>query len=70
MAKIELKAPVVDEIKKYAADATSAVLVDYRGLTVNRILFFVRSFVKPVLYTRYTRIQCFILLLKERFCSA
>lgn len=36
MAKIELKAPVVDEIKKYAADATSAVLVDYRGLTVEQ----------------------------------
>ncbi len=36
MAKIELKAPVVDEIKKYVADATSAVLVDYRGLTVEQ----------------------------------
>ena len=36
MAKIELKAPIVDEIKGLAADATSAVLVDYRGLTVEQ----------------------------------
>lgn len=35
MAKIELKKPVVDEIKKYLEDATSVVLVDYRGLTVD-----------------------------------
>lgn len=34
MAKVELKQPIVDEIKGYAADAKSAVLVDYRGLTV------------------------------------
>lgn len=36
MAKIELKQPVVDEIKKYVADAKAAVLVDYRGLTVEQ----------------------------------
>ncbi|MBE5937380.1 MAG: 50S ribosomal protein L10 [Lachnospiraceae bacterium] len=36
MAKIELKKPVVDEIKKYAEEASSAVLVDYRGLTVEQ----------------------------------
>jgi len=34
MAKIELKQPVVEEIKGYVADAKAAVLVDYRGLTV------------------------------------
>lgn len=34
MAKVELKQPVIDEIKGYAADAKSAVLVDYRGLSV------------------------------------
>jgi large subunit ribosomal protein L10 len=34
MAKVELKQPIIDEIKGYAADAKSAVLVDYRGLTV------------------------------------
>ena len=33
MAKVELKAPIVDEIKGYVTDAKSAVLVDYRGLT-------------------------------------
>lgn len=34
MAKVELKKPMVDEIKGYAKDAKSIVLVDYRGLTV------------------------------------
>jgi large subunit ribosomal protein L10 len=36
MAKVELKAPIVEEIKSYVADAKSAVLVDYRGLTVEQ----------------------------------
>ena len=34
MAKIEMKKPVVDEIKGYVEKAQAAVLVDYRGLTV------------------------------------
>ena len=34
MAKVEIKQPIVDEIKGYAAVAKAAVLVDYRGLTV------------------------------------
>ncbi len=34
MAKVELKQPIIDEIKGYAEKAQSAVLVDYRGLTV------------------------------------
>jgi large subunit ribosomal protein L10 len=34
MAKIELKQPIVGEIKGYVENAKSAVLVDYRGLTV------------------------------------
>jgi large subunit ribosomal protein L10 len=36
MAKVEIKKPIVDEIKGYVADAKSAVLVDYRGLTVEQ----------------------------------
>lgn len=36
MAKVELKQPIVEEIKSYAADAKAAVLVDYRGLTVEQ----------------------------------
>ena len=36
MAKVELKAPIVDEIKGYVTDAKSAVLVDYRGLTAEQ----------------------------------
>lgn len=34
MAKIELKQPVVEEIKGHVEQAKAAVLVDYRGLTV------------------------------------
>ena len=36
MAKVEIKQPIVDEIKGYVADAKAAVLVDYRGLTVEQ----------------------------------
>ncbi len=36
MAKVELKQPIIDEIKAYAADAKAAILVDYRGLTVEQ----------------------------------
>ena len=36
MAKIELKQPIVDEISAQIKDAQSAVLVDYRGLTVEQ----------------------------------
>lgn len=36
MAKIEIKKPVVEEIKGYVADTKSIVLVDYRGLTVEQ----------------------------------
>ena len=36
MAKVELKQPIVDEIKGHVANASSAVLVDYRGLTVEQ----------------------------------
>ena len=34
MPKVEIKAPIVDEIKGYVDKASAAVLVDYRGLTV------------------------------------
>ena len=36
MAKVELKQPIVDEIKGNVTDAASVVLVDYRGLTVEQ----------------------------------
>ncbi|MCR4778489.1 MAG: 50S ribosomal protein L10 [Lachnospiraceae bacterium] len=36
MAKVEIKAPIVDEIKANVEKASSAVLVDYRGLTVEQ----------------------------------
>lgn len=34
MAKVEIKKPIVEEISELLKDAKSAVLVDYRGLTV------------------------------------
>lgn len=34
MAKVEQKRPIVEEIMKNATDAKSAILIDYRGLTV------------------------------------
>ena len=34
MAKVELKAPIIDEIKSHIDGAVGAVLADYRGLTV------------------------------------
>lgn len=36
MAKVELKQPIVEEIKGYVVNAKAAVLVDYRGLTVEQ----------------------------------
>ena len=36
MAKVELKQPVVDEIKAMLDGAAGAVVVDYRGLTVEQ----------------------------------
>lgn len=36
MAKVELKQPIVDEIKAMIDGAVSIVLVDYRGLTVEQ----------------------------------
>ena len=37
MAKVELKAPIVQEIAESIKDAQSVVIVDYRGLTVKQI---------------------------------
>lgn len=36
MAKVELKQPIIDEIKAKVDGAVSVVLVDYRGLTVEQ----------------------------------
>lgn len=36
MAKVELKQPVIDEIKELLKDAASATVVDYRGVTVQQ----------------------------------
>ena len=58
MAKIELKQPIVEEISAHIKDAASVVVVDYRGITVAEdTTLFVSSFVKQVLFTRFTRTQ-------------
>ena len=36
MAKVELKQPIVQEISSYLEKATAAVLVDYRGISVEQ----------------------------------
>ncbi len=36
MAKVEQKAPIVQEISDLLSDATAAVLVDYQGITVEK----------------------------------
>ena len=35
MAKVELKQPIIDEIRALLDGAVSATVVDYRGLTVS-----------------------------------
>ena len=37
MAKVELKKPIVEEIKANLEGAATAVVVDYRGLTVEKV---------------------------------
>lgn len=44
MAKIEEKKPIVEEISSYLDGAASAVLVDYRGLTVEQDTILRRKF--------------------------
>lgn len=36
MAKVELKQPIIEEIKGHVENAKSIILVDYRGLTVEQ----------------------------------
>ena len=43
MAKVELKQPIVEEISNSIKDAQSVVLVNYSGLQLSRIQFFVKS---------------------------
>ena len=36
MAKVELKAPIIDEIKGHVSEAKAAVIVNYCGITVEQ----------------------------------
>ena len=54
MAKVELKAPIVEEIKKYAEEAKSVVLISYSGITVAEDTAFRKAFrEKNVVYKIY-----------------
>ena len=50
MAKVELKQPIVDEIKAQLDGAKSMVVVDYRGISVADVT----ELRKPVSYTHLT----------------
>ena len=56
MAKVELKQPIVDEIKAMLDGACGAVVVDYRGLTVEQDTRLRKQLEKLACLTRYTRI--------------
>ncbi|MCR4841430.1 MAG: 50S ribosomal protein L10 [Lachnospiraceae bacterium] len=54
MAKVELKAPIVEEIKKYTEEAKSVVLISYSGITVAEDTAFRKAFrEKNVVYKIY-----------------
>ncbi len=55
MAKVELKQPIVDEIKAQLDGAKSMVVVDYRGISVADVTELVNSVVKQVLFIKFIR---------------
>ena len=55
MAKVELKQPIVDEIKAKVEGAATVVLVDYRGLTVEQDKSFVKDLERQDASTKYTK---------------
>ena len=57
MAKVELKQPVVEEIKELLDGAASAVLVEYRGITVEDDTKLRKEFVKQESHIKYIKIQ-------------
>ena len=57
MAKVELKKPVVAEISENIKDAQAVVLLAIAELLWRLTPHFVRSCVRLVLPTRYTRTQ-------------
>ena len=55
MAKVELKQPIVDEIKAQLDGAKSMVVVDYRGISVADVTELRNSVVKQVLFIKFIR---------------
>ena len=55
MAKVELKQPIVDEIKAKIDGAATVVLVDYRGLTVEQDQSFVKDLERQDASIKFTR---------------
>ena len=57
MAKVELKKPIVDQISEELNGAKAAVLVDYRGLTVEQDTELRKQLREAGVVTRFTRTQ-------------
>ena len=55
MAKVEIKKPVVEEIKANLDGAQTAVVVDYRGLTVEQDTQLRKQLREAGVFIRYTR---------------
>ena len=58
MAKVELKQPIVDEIKASLEGAQGVVVVDYRGLTVEQDTQLRNGDIRIRNIVLYTRSQC------------
>ena len=55
MAKVEIKQPIVDEIKAKIDGAATVVLVDYRGLTVEQDTKLRKGLKRQDVSTKFTR---------------
>ena len=57
MAKVEVKKPIVDEIAELLNGAATAVVVDYRGLTVEQDTKLRKQLREAGVVYKYTRTQ-------------
>ena len=71
MAKVELKKPIVEEIKANLEGAATAVVVDYRGLTVEQDTQLRKNLREAgVVYKVYKNTMWSILLSREQSSKA
>lgn len=69
-AIIEAKKQLVDEIAEVLSNSVSTVIVDYRGLTVAKLLTYVHNYVKLVLSIKYTKTLWYVVQLKKLVSKA